>query len=253
MLYVQKSSVLLWISTFQRATQRPKLQLTDNIRSGGAVVSTITSVNTELSSLRKQPTFGGATTCFPAKSWHVRNERRNSILMTHPLPDLGCPSDWLKQVSYRGTTNQKHTQIWVVTCHQYGILRSFLRRHFAGKPAVVSRNVSYFLKLQIRLPLTVASSPSGWAIAWYALGETQIGMLNLWPRTVTEMSWWDTSRSIRGRSLILQIKTDIIFIFFVFYMRRLKTRYVELWCSLNFTRLLRVVFTPSVTSGWTGR
>ena len=180
---------------------------------GAAVVSTITSVNTELSSLGKQPTFGGDTTCFPAKSWHVRNERRNSILMTHHHPDLGCPSDWLKQVSYRGTTNQKPTQIWVVTRHQYGILRSFLRRHFAGKPAVVSRNVSYFLKLQIRLPLTVASSPSGWAIAWYALGETQIGMLNLWPRTVTEMSWWDTSRSIRGRSLILQIKTDIIFIF----------------------------------------
>ena len=75
---------------------------------GAAVVSTITSVNTELSSLRKQPTFGGATTCFPAKSWRVRNERRNSILMTHHHPDLGCASDWLKQVSYRGTTNQKH-------------------------------------------------------------------------------------------------------------------------------------------------
>ena len=110
---------------------------------GVAVVSTITSVNTELSSLRKQPTFRGATTCFPAKSWHVRNERRNSILMTHPLQDLGCPSNWLKQVSYRGTTNQRPTQIWVVTRHQYGILRSFLRRHFTGKPAVVSRNVSY--------------------------------------------------------------------------------------------------------------
>ena len=82
---------------------------------GAAVVSTITSVNTELSSLRKQPTFGGATTCFPANSWHVRNERRNSILMTHHHPDLGCPSDWLKQVSYRGTTNQRPTQIWVVS------------------------------------------------------------------------------------------------------------------------------------------
>ena len=67
--------------------------------------------------------------------------------MTHHHPDLGCASDWLKQVSYRGTTNQKPTQIWVVTRHQYGILRSFLRRHFTGKPAVVSRNVSYFLKL----------------------------------------------------------------------------------------------------------
>ena len=32
-------------------------------------------------SLRKQPTFGDATTGFPAK-WRLRNERRNSILMT---------------------------------------------------------------------------------------------------------------------------------------------------------------------------
>ena len=34
--------------------------------------------------------------------------------------------------------------IWVVTRHQYGILRSFLRRHFAGKPVVVSPNVGCF-------------------------------------------------------------------------------------------------------------
>ena len=33
-----------------------------------------------LSSLRKQPTFGDATTGFPAR-WRLRNERRNSILM----------------------------------------------------------------------------------------------------------------------------------------------------------------------------
>ena len=40
------------------------------------------------SSLRKQPTFGDATTGFPAK-WRLRNERRNSILMTrhwHKFP-----------------------------------------------------------------------------------------------------------------------------------------------------------------------
>ena len=33
------------------------------------------------------------TTGFPIK-WHLRNECRNSILMTHPYPDLGCASDW---------------------------------------------------------------------------------------------------------------------------------------------------------------
>ena len=40
------------------------------------------------SSLRKQPTFGDATTGFPAK-WRLRNKRRNSILMTRHYPDLG--------------------------------------------------------------------------------------------------------------------------------------------------------------------
>ena len=38
-------------------------------------------------SLRKQRTFGDATTGFPAK-WRLRNERRNSILMTRHYPDL---------------------------------------------------------------------------------------------------------------------------------------------------------------------
>ena len=33
-------------------------------------------------SLRKQPTFRNSTTGFPAKWRHLRNERRNSILMT---------------------------------------------------------------------------------------------------------------------------------------------------------------------------
>ena len=36
-------------------------------------------------SLRKQPRFGDATTGFPAK-WRLRNERRNSILMTRYFP-----------------------------------------------------------------------------------------------------------------------------------------------------------------------
>ena len=39
------------------------------------------------SSLRKQPTFGDATTCFPTK-WRLRKEPRNSILMTRHYPDL---------------------------------------------------------------------------------------------------------------------------------------------------------------------
>ena len=36
---------------------------------------------------KKQPTIRDATTGFPAK-WSIRNERRNSILMTRHYPDL---------------------------------------------------------------------------------------------------------------------------------------------------------------------
>ena len=49
--------------------------------------------------LRKQPTFGDATTGFPAK-WRLRNQRGNPILMTRHYPDLDCTSDWLKQISH---------------------------------------------------------------------------------------------------------------------------------------------------------
>ena len=75
------------------------------------------------SNLRKQPTFSHATFGFPTKwslrsvavrvrcattklssyagytKWRPRNERRNSIMMTRHYPDLGCASDWLKQIS----------------------------------------------------------------------------------------------------------------------------------------------------------
>ena len=49
-------------------------------------------------SLRKQPTFGNAITGFPTK-WCLRNDCRNSILMTCCYPDLGSGTDW--------STNQK--------------------------------------------------------------------------------------------------------------------------------------------------
>ena len=36
---------------------------------------------------------------------------------------------------------------WLMTCRQNGILRSFLRRHLAGKTTVASRNLDCFVKL----------------------------------------------------------------------------------------------------------
>ena len=99
-----------------------------------------------MSSLRKQPTFGDASTGFPAK-WRLRNERRNFILMTRHYPDLSNASDWLNQISYAARPIRRTTRIWVVTRHHYEILRSFLRRHLSGKPVVTAPNVGCFLRL----------------------------------------------------------------------------------------------------------
>ena len=71
-------------------------------------------------SLRKQLTFGNATSGLAAK-WRLRNECRNSILMTHYYPDVGSTSDWLNQISHVAWPIRNTTQIWVVTRHQYGI------------------------------------------------------------------------------------------------------------------------------------
>ena len=69
------------------------------------------------SGLRKDPTFRHATTGFAAK-WRLRNERRNSILMTPYYPDIG--------------TSTALFGYWHVISMEF--LRSFPRRHFfAGK------------------------------------------------------------------------------------------------------------------------
>ena len=71
-------------------------------------------------SLRKQPTFGDTTTGFPAKR-RLTKERGNSILMTRHYPDLGSASDFSRRVGNLTQPIRSTTQIWVVTCHQYGI------------------------------------------------------------------------------------------------------------------------------------
>ena len=83
-------------------------------------------------SLRKQPTLGDATTEFPAK-WRLRNERRNSPLMTRHFPDLGSASDWLNQISHAAQPSWSTTQIWVVTRHQYGISALVSQTSFRGE------------------------------------------------------------------------------------------------------------------------
>ena len=74
----------------------------------------------EILNLRKQSTFHDATTGSPAK-WHLRNEHRNSVLMTYHYPDPGSASDWSCRVGNLLQPIRSSTQIWVVTRHQYGI------------------------------------------------------------------------------------------------------------------------------------
>ena len=103
------------------------------------------SVNKLIPSLRKQPTFGDATTGFSAK-WRLRNERRNSMLMTCHCPDLGSASGWLNQISHAARQIRCSTHIWVVTRHQYGIFRASFGGETSGgvaKCRLFSHAVSY--------------------------------------------------------------------------------------------------------------
>ena len=83
-------------------------------------------------SLRKKPTFRDGTNGFPAK-WGLRNEHRNSIMMTRHYSDLGSASDWLKQISHAARPIKSTTQIWVVTRHQYGISALVFQTSFRGE------------------------------------------------------------------------------------------------------------------------
>ena len=83
---------------------------------------------------------GDSTSCgcisttlgFPAK-WRLRNERKNSILMTRHYPDLGSASDWSCRVGNLIQPIRSTTQIWVVTRHQYGISALVSQTSFGGE------------------------------------------------------------------------------------------------------------------------
>ena len=88
--------------------------------------------------------FCGSTTDFPLKL-RLRNDCKNSILMTWHCPDLGRDSDWLK-ICF---TNQRHYPFLGSNTSDTSMafLQSFLRRHFVRKRMVASQNVGYFLRL----------------------------------------------------------------------------------------------------------
>ena len=63
---------------------------------------------------------------------------------------LGIASDWLKQICPHGTTNQKlYSDLGSDASSVWNFCgRDSHRRHFMGKPMVVSQNVGCFLRLQ---------------------------------------------------------------------------------------------------------
>ena len=111
-----------------------------------------------ISSLRKQLTFGDATTGFPTK-WRPRNERRNSILMTRHFPDLGSASSWSCFVGNLIQPIRSTTQISVVMRHQHGISAFVSQTSFGGEASdSVAKCISaVFLSYLISTSLEVLS------------------------------------------------------------------------------------------------
>ena len=96
-------------------------------------------------SLRKQPAFRYPATGFPAKR-RLRNEQRNSILMTRHYPDLLSASDWLG-VCLNSTNLKQRQDLGSDThSHQYGISALVSQTSFREEPMVASPNVSSFLR-----------------------------------------------------------------------------------------------------------
>ena len=79
------------------------------------------------------------TTGFPAK-WFLRNERRNSILMTRHYPDLGSASDWL--CGKFASANQKRYP-------DLGSVTSSVWNFCTPLSDVIFRIVGFFLRLVI--------------------------------------------------------------------------------------------------------
>ena len=83
-------------------------------------------------SLRKQSTFRDAIAGFPAKR-RLRNERRNSMLMTRHYVEFRSASDWLKQISEEVRPIRSTTQNVVVTRHQHGNCALASQTSFLGE------------------------------------------------------------------------------------------------------------------------
>ena len=95
--------------------------------------------------LKKHPILGQFLKT-PFRAWNTpKPEKTADILRRHHCfprkmtsEEQVAASDWLKPISLAARPVGSTSQLWVVTCHQYEFLRSFLRRNFEGKPMVAS-------------------------------------------------------------------------------------------------------------------
>ena len=100
-------------------------------------------------------------------------------LLVSPWNDnLVSASDWLKQISHVTWPIRRTTQIWVAMHHQYmEFLCLFLTRHFAGKPVVVSWNVSCFLRLT-KYVRGFVSKETVAPLCWWGSKALKFGFIN---------------------------------------------------------------------------
>ena len=61
-------------------------------------------------------------------------------------PDMASASDWLKEISLATRPIRSTTQIWVVTCHQFGITAVIAQMSFCRESSGASRNIGFFLR-----------------------------------------------------------------------------------------------------------
>ena len=120
--------------------------------------------------LRKQPTSRHATTGFPAK-WRLRNEHKNSILMTHHYPDLGSASvliGWSKFFTWHDRSKALPT----VTRHRNGISALVSQTSFGGETSQGVAKCRLFSQAGLKLLNSVCESNEmnqdhqKWSLVW---------------------------------------------------------------------------------------
>ena len=113
-----------------------------------------------LLSLRKQPADGDATSGFLAR---LRNERRNSILMTCHYPNLLGHAAW----KFDSTSQKHYPDLGSDASLVWNICAPFLRRHLAGKHVIARRQMSAVFSGYFPLSIKLVFNSMGTLYSYY--------------------------------------------------------------------------------------